>query len=106
LLKWSQNCNSVTSFTNLPLIKLFQADLNIKSMADLDKKYINSCLDVFSQYCSLIFEYQNELAYAELNKKLGDTIQVEIHAVQHQRVNHSSSWQSVYLDVMNTLGMK
>jgi hypothetical protein len=54
------------------LIELFQEDLKIKDLTDIDPDFFHLCIEVFSQYCIFIYKHQSEPLYDFLNKKFAD----------------------------------
>lgn len=104
LLKWTKYNTTVSTLINNSLIKLFREDLKIVALSELDKKLFNSCLDVFSQYCSFMHENQDN-TYEGLMTQLGGAIQVEIHDARHSSTT-SSSGTGWYTEVVSTLGIK
>lgn len=105
LLKWSNYSSTMTYYMNKPLIELFQKDLGIESLADMDARVADASLEALSQFCSYVYENRRISLYADLSKQLGATIQLDIHKIRKDKVTESSSWSGVCIGVMRTIGM-
>ena len=104
LLKWRQYITSVINTTIQSVIALFQQDLDVTSLADLEESYIDSCLTTLSQYSSFIYEHRKESVYLDLNGRLGDSIQVDIHSARHSPGTTSAAVYGLST-MMNALGI-
>ncbi len=106
LVKWFQYDSSVSNYLHQSLIDLFRSHLGIQSLEDMDKDFFNSCLSEFSYYCTFVYERREEKTYEDLNKRLGATIQKDIHETKYFSFNkNSSSLYGFYKGVMSSLGM-
>lgn len=105
LIKWSNYNSSVAYYLNKPLVDFFQRDLEIQSPVKMDKRMVDSSLDALSQYCSYVYENRSKPIYADLNRQLGTTIQVNIHNIKNAKFTDDSSWYGVCAEIVRTLGM-
>lgn len=102
LLKWQQ----YDKYQYRTVIEQFKKDLNISSLSDFSEEYMDACLASFSQYCSFIYENHSYSVYNNLNKQLGDSIQVEIHSARYPTTTASSIINEVVSAGMQTIGIK
>lgn len=105
LIKWSHYNSSVAYYLNKPLIEMFQLDLGIKSLTDMDDRMKDASLDALSHYCSYVYENRHKKSYADLNRSLGVTVQVDIHKIRNTKFAEDSSWYGVYAGILHTIGM-
>ncbi|WP_454785794.1 hypothetical protein [Legionella sp. WA2024007413] len=106
LVKWTQYNSSVSNYLYQSLIELFRSHLEIQSLDEMDKDFFNSCLSEFSYYCTFVYERREEETYRELNKRLGATIQKDIHEAKYfSSSKNSSALFGLYRGIMNSLGM-
>ncbi|QMT60077.1 hypothetical protein [Legionella sp. PC997] len=106
LVKWIQYNSSVSNYLYQSLIELFRSHLEIQSLDEMDKDFFNSCLSEFSYYCTFVYERREEETYRELNKRLGATIQKDIHEAKYfSSSKNSSALFGLYRGIMNSLGM-
>lgn len=106
LFIWSRYNNSVASYLNKPLIEHFQSALEIQSPADINSKSVEKDLTAFSQYCSFVYHNRSKIKiYEELNKKLGETIQVDIHNLIQSKFAEDNSWQGLYKGLIGSFGI-
>lgn len=105
ILKWQYYNSLVMSYINKSLIELFQQDLKISSFSEMEEKYTDSCLKVFSQYCTFVYNNRANRPYADLNKQLGESIQVDIHAVRFPSKSNSASAYGLYTGILHALGI-
>lgn len=106
LVKWIQYHSSVSNYLHQNLIDIFRNHLGIYSLEDMDKDFFNTCLSELSYYCTFVYERRNEETYKNLNKKLGATIQKDIHEAKNFTFNkNQSSLYGLYRGIMSSLGM-
>ncbi|CAM3055756.1 Uncharacterised protein [Legionella steigerwaltii] len=106
LIKWFQYDSLVSNYLHQSLIDLFRSHLGVQSIEEIDQDFFNSCLSELSYYCTFVYEHREEKTYFDLNKRLGATIQKDIHEVKHFSFNKdSSSLCGLYRGIMNSLGM-
>ncbi len=105
LMKWSNYSSTMAYYANKPLIELFQQDLGIQSLEDMDVRIADASLEALSQFCSYVYENRHISHYADLSKQLGVTIQLDIHKVRKEKCTESSSWCGIYTGIMRTMGM-
>ncbi|KTD06599.1 hypothetical protein Lgra_2542 [Legionella gratiana] len=106
LVKWFQYNSIIKSYLHQPLIDLFRSHLGVESLEEIDKRFFDSCLSDLSYYCTFVYEKREEKIYSELNKRLGVTIQKEIHEAKHLSFhNGSSTMYDIYRGIINSLGL-
>lgn len=105
LMMWSHYNSTVSNFMNSSLIELFRRDLHVVSPQDMNDTVFDSSLETLSQYCSFAYQNRNERIYDHLIRRLGKTIQADIHTVRHSRENHETSFYDIYKGIMRTLGL-
>ena len=105
-IKWSNYNSTVAYYINKPLIDLFQSDLGIESLTEMDDQMKDESLAALSQYCSYVYENRRKKIYADLNRSLGPMIQADIHNTRNSKSAENSSWYGVvYTGIMRTLGI-
>ena len=106
LMKWfDYNSSSISSYLSKPLIEFFQSELEIKSPNEMDEQTIDESLEALSQYCSYIYANRRHQVFAELNQRLGISIQVDIYQTRNSKFIEDSTWYSLYSGMMSTFGM-
>lgn len=106
LLMWSHYNNPVSDYLNKQLIELFQEDLEINSPSALEPLLYESCLSALSQYCSFIYHHRYEQKiYENLNSRLGDSIQVDIHVLRQSQSIFDFSWQETFTGLIGSFSL-
>lgn len=105
LIKWFKYDSTVNYYINKPLIKLFQKELDLESPGEMDDRLAEAGLDALSQYCSYVYQNRKKPAYSCLYKRLGASIQLDIHKTRKSNFTEDSSWYGVYVELMHTVGM-
>lgn len=109
LMTWAQYNGVVSTYLNNKLIECIRNDLEIEpqiqSFDEVDRNLINSSLSALGVYCSFIFSQQENKLFGQLNKMLGDSIQLKIHMVQHQTKVSEYNWDNIYSGIIGSLGL-
>jgi hypothetical protein len=105
ILVWSRYSSTISSYLNKSLIELFQRDLEVSSLNEMDSKLFDSSLGALSQYCSFAYQNRHIRIYSDLIRNVGQSIQVDIYTLRTSQVESSSSFYDVYLGVKHTLGL-
>lgn len=106
LLMWSHYNSTVSHYMHHSLVQLFQTDLGVNSLEEMDIDRFNSSLTALSQYCTYLYMYNDDLrVYSELNQRLGEAVQADIETVRNSRSTTSSSWYDLYNGFICTLGI-
>lgn len=96
LVMWSHYNSTVLTYLNKTFIEYLLQDLGVDSIEDMDDDLYDSCLHSFSYYCSFIYQNRQERGYADLNSRLGITIQADIETARNIRYIKDDSWYSSY----------
>ncbi|KTD67448.1 MULTISPECIES: hypothetical protein [Legionella] len=105
LVKWVQYDSVVSNCLHQSLIDFFRTHLGVQSIKEIDQDFFDSCLSDLSYYCTFVYERREEQTYFDLNKRLGATIQKDIHESRHFLFNkNGSSLSEIYRGIMNSLG--
>ncbi|KTD78420.1 hypothetical protein [Legionella waltersii] len=105
ILVWSRYSSTISTYLNQSMIELFQRDLEVLSLNDMNSQLSDESLYALSQYCSFAYENQQIKIYSDLMRHLGESIQVDIYTLRSSKQESSSSFYDVYLGVKRTLGL-
>lgn len=90
---------------NSTLVELFQRDLQVSSPQKMSDTLFDSSLEALSQYCSFAYQNRNERIYDNLIRRLGTTVQADIHTLRLSREKQETSFYDIYKGIMRTLGL-
>lgn len=105
ILKW-RKYSLETSSSHKSLLEVFRKDLDIASLSDLTDDYLDSCLETFSEFCRFVFKNKENSVYSNLNKRLQDSIQVEIHNARFPTTTATSLLYEALNTGMQAIGIK
>ncbi|MFO3149283.1 lpg1752 family Dot/Icm T4SS effector, partial [Legionella pneumophila serogroup 1] len=105
LMMWSHYSSTVSNLMNSTLVELFQRDLQVSSPQKMSDTLFDASLEALSQYCSFAYQNRNERIYDNLIRRLGKTVQADIHALRHSREKQETSFYDIYKGIMRTLGL-
>jgi hypothetical protein len=106
LFVWSHYNSVPSNLKYKSLIRLFQHNLGIRSVQDMDEQVFQASLSSLSLYSSFIYEHRLEHSlFDDLNKRLGPTIQADIETARNAQTHGSSSWLEVCSGVLCHLGI-
>lgn len=105
LMLWSGYTSTVSAYLNQRLIALFQRELEVQSPEEMDNELFNASCTALSQYCSFIYQSRDEPLYAQLNTRLGSTVQGTILSLKNSHFQNDSPLYGYYLDIKCSLGL-
>lgn len=105
LMMWSHYSSTVSNLMNSTLVELFQRDLQVSSPQKMSDTLFDSSLEALSQYCSFAYQNRNERIYDNLIRRLGTTVQADIHTLRLSREKQETSFYDIYKGIMRTLGL-
>ncbi|HAT6978955.1 TPA: hypothetical protein F8R96_14665 [Legionella pneumophila] len=105
LMMWSHYSSTVSNLMNSTLVELFQRDLQVSSPQKMSDTLFDSSLEALSQYCSFAYQNRNERIYDNLIRRLGTTVQANIHTLRLSREKQETSFYDIYKGIMRTLGL-